>query len=175
MKLKFADRPNWTRIIKKRYVQKYVRDHCFEGYISWLFLDEVKEPLTMKYGSQEICIADDGYFWLMFFPNNKHHSLTVMINEQNKVMQWYFDIVKSIKLTDEGIPVIEDLYLDLVVLPNEQYYILDEDELDAALEEGAMNRNDYKLAVDELEKLRMSVERGENVLLNNTDRYMKAW
>jgi predicted RNA-binding protein associated with RNAse of E/G family len=173
MKQKYANRPNWSRINKKRYFQEYVQDEIYEGYISLLYLDQVREPLTVKYGNHDIRIVDHGYSWIMFFPDNKHFSLTVMVDNNNEIKQWYFDIVKSIKLSDEGIPVIEDLYLDLVVLPNGEYYILDEDELTTAFDEGIIDTHDYKLATDELEELRKSIERGENGLINNTERYQR--
>jgi predicted RNA-binding protein associated with RNAse of E/G family len=173
MKQKIADRPNWARIIQKRYFQEYIQDDLFEGYISFLFLDQVRAPVNVRYGIRDVCIVDHKYSWLMFFPDNKQYSLTVMIDSNNEIMQWYFDIVKTIQLTDEGVPVIVDLYLDLVVLPNGEHYILDEDELITALEEGEINKNDYKLAIETLENLRLSIEQGENRLINNTERYIE--
>lgn len=173
MKRKIADRPNWARIIQKRYYQEFIQDDVFEGHVSLLFLDQVREPVHVKYGSREVCIVDHRYWWLMFFPENASYCLTVMIDGNMEIKQWYFDIVRSIQFTEEGVPVIEDLYLDVVVLPNGEHYILDEDELIAAYEEGEIDKNDYTLAKDALENLRVSIECKENLLINHTERYIE--
>lgn len=173
MKTKIADRPNWSRIIRKRYFQQYVRDDSFEGHLSFLFLDEVKDPLRVKYGSREVCIVDHNYVWMMFFPVNKPYSLTVMVDRDHNVVQWYFDIIKSIQLTNEGVPVIEDLFLDLVVLPNGELYLLDEDELAAALENKEIDETDFMLASEAMKDLRTRIDQGRNELINKTETYLK--
>lgn len=173
MKRKIANRPDWARLIRKRYVQQYVADESFEGHLSLLFLDEVREPLQVTYGEREVCIAGNGHVWILFFPNRGRYSVTVMLNERNEVVQWYFDIVNSIQLNDEGVPVIEDLYLDLVVLPTGETYSLDEDELAAALDEGVIDRETYELAETEMDKLKHSVVQGENVFINEIETYVE--
>ncbi|MEF3301678.1 DUF402 domain-containing protein [Paenibacillus sp. GYB003] len=173
MKRKIADRPNWTRIVRKRYYQEDVRDDVFEGKLALLRLDEVREPLYVTYGEHRVCIVDHGHAWLMFFPEHGRYSLTVMLDRNNNVLQSYFDIVRSIQTTEDGIPVIEDLYLDLVVLPSGQYFILDEDELAAALAEGAIDEQLFHRATNELEMLRVSIAGGEHELIANMRRYLR--
>jgi uncharacterized protein len=139
MKQKHANRPNWERIIEKRYFQEYICEDNYEGYISYLFLDSVKEPLIAEYGTKKICILDNGFTWMMLFPSNQLYSVTVMINEQDKVVQWYFDIIHSLEITPAGVPYINDLYLDLIVLPNGEMIVKDEDELNLAFKEGLIS------------------------------------
>lgn len=86
MKKKYANRPDWSRIIEKRYDQKYIKDETFDGYLSCLYLDKVRQPLVVTYDKEQVCIVDDGYKWLMLFPMKKHFSLTVMINNSTKIV-----------------------------------------------------------------------------------------
>lgn len=44
--------------------------------------------------------------------------MTTVINEKGEVVQWYFDITLANALTKEGVPYFDDLFLDVVVLPN---------------------------------------------------------
>ncbi|MFC6456918.1 DUF402 domain-containing protein [Paenibacillus vulneris] len=173
MKQKIANRPHWSRIVQKRYYQRNVNDDVFEGYVSFLCLDKVREPLFVQYAEERICIAADGYTWLMLFPANRHHSITVMLDTQDQVLQWYFDIIKHMELNDEGVPVIHDLYLDLVLLPRGSYHILDEEELQAALDNGTIGTEDYEMAVQELESVRQSIENGNNPYVLHVQKYVE--
>lgn len=173
MKQKQADRPNWGRILEKRYFQDYIQDDIYEGYVTYLFLDKVREPLFVKYDVEDICIADDGYTWMMFFPKDKQYSLTIMINRNNEVIQWYFDIIKSMELTDKGIPIINDMFLDLVYLPNGKLYIKDEEELKQAVKEGIICHEEYSIAIQVGNNLQSSIKNKTNKLVNNSDKYIR--
>lgn len=173
MKQKQADRPNWQRIIEKRYFQEYIQDECFEGDVSFLFLDKVRQPLMVNYDGEETCIVNDGYCWLMFFPKDDLFSLTVVLNEENKIVQGYFDIIKEMEYSATGIPIIHDLYLDIVCLPDGRLFILDEDELIEALEQGAISLEDFNIAKREMEKVLDTLTSQSNVLIHEIDRYIK--
>jgi predicted RNA-binding protein associated with RNAse of E/G family len=173
MKQKHADRPNWGRILEKRYFQEYIQDEQYEGYVTYLLLDNVREPLLVKYEVEDICIADNGYSWIMFFPKDKLYSLTVMINKKYEVVQWYFDIIKSMELTDKGIPIINDMFLDFIYLPNGKIYIKDEEELKHALEQGLINQEEYSIATQVGMELQSSLADKTNQLINDSNKYIK--
>lgn len=173
MKQKHANRPNWQRIIEKRYAQEYIQNDHFEGDVSYLLLDRVQEPLMVSYAGEEVCIADHGFTWLMFFPKNHFYSLTVILDEKDEVVQWYYDVIKSIEYSKEGIPIINDLYLDLVYLPDGKIYMLDEDELDEALEEGVISQADYDLAKQEAFRLYDCLSNKSLDLINEIDFYIE--
>ncbi|WP_282941345.1 DUF402 domain-containing protein [Paenibacillus sp. RC67] len=173
MKQKIANRPNWTRILKKRYYQHYVSDEVFEGYMSFLYLDQVREPLFIQYAGESVCIADHGYSWIMLFPRDSHHSVTIMLDSNDQVLQWYFDVTWLTELNDEGVPVIHDLYLDLVQLPNGNHFVLDEDELLDARHKGIINEDVYELAVQEMQAIQQSLESGDNKYILHTGKYIE--
>jgi len=173
MKQKHADRSNWERVIEKRYFQEYINEKNYQGYLTYLCLDKVKEPLNAKYGTKKICIVDNGFSWMMFFPTNELYSVTVMINEEYKVLQWYFDIIHSLELTPDGIPYINDMYLDIVVLPNGELIVKDEDELNIAYNEGLISDEDYERTVQVGKDLKNEIINQTNEIVKNIDKYIE--
>lgn len=172
MKRTYADRPNWSRIIERRFNLDYINNDDFVGFLSIIYIDKVREPLIVDVAGEKICIADDGYIWTQHFPEGSKYALTTMFNRRLEVIQWYFDICKENQVNDVGIPYYDDLYLDVVVLPSGQILLLDEEELDDALDKNEINKYEYELAYHEAEKLIDSVKNGENNLIRNTEIYL---
>jgi predicted RNA-binding protein associated with RNAse of E/G family len=50
---------------------------------------------------------------------------------------------------ETGFPWYDDLYLDVVVLADGSFHLLDEDELDEALQEGKITQDEYDIAWQE--------------------------
>ncbi|MGW8918535.1 DUF402 domain-containing protein [Paenibacillus lautus] len=65
---------------------------------------------------------------MQHFPSESNYCVTTMLNEKKEIIQWYFDISKNIGISDQGVPFWDDLYLDVIVFPNGNLYIKDEDE-----------------------------------------------
>ncbi|WYP27549.1 DUF402 domain-containing protein [Alkalihalobacillus sp. FSL W8-0930] len=154
---KHADRPNWKRVTKKRYTQRYIKSEEFTGTIALIDLQEVTERLVVQYESKEVCIVDSGFVWLQHFPDNGHHVLTTVFNESSEIVQWYIDICNT-KGNTQGVPWYEDLFLDLVVLPTGEVFQLDHDELEEALQQGMVSFILYQLAHDEMNSLLQKIK-----------------
>jgi hypothetical protein len=45
---KYLDRPNWRRVLKRRFCFKPIDDKEFKGYIAAIYIDKTREPLTKK-------------------------------------------------------------------------------------------------------------------------------
>lgn len=73
-------------------------------------------------------------------------------NNNKEIIEWYFDIAKEIG-KENGIPYEDDLYLDVVVNPNGEITLLDEDELKMALDRLEITQSDYDMAYSEANKL----------------------
>lgn len=80
--------------------------------------------LTIPTGSYTIACywKDRPYNLYIWRDNNGHH------------LGCYFNIVKNTYITDKKVS-FEDLIIDILVLPNGEYFILDEDELPEPLEQ----------------------------------------
>lgn len=173
MKRKYADRPNWSRIIEKSYYGMHIDEEAFYGYIGYLSLDKIREQLWVTYGTNKVCIVDNGFVWLQHFPLSGKYVLTSTFNEHGEFVQGYFDIVDKVGVTMETIPYCDDLYLDVVVLPNGEIYRLDDEELLEAFNNGEITKEDYEYANHTAEELIESINEGTNYLLNSTKAYYK--
>ncbi|MCJ8007818.1 DUF402 domain-containing protein [Lederbergia wuyishanensis] len=149
---KYGDRSEWKRVLKREYIQSFFDTEEFKGYVTLLNIHNVREPLFVKYGANSVCIVDDGYIWLQHFPTEGHHSLTTMFDAQGNIVQWYVDICLQCGI-DNNVPWVDDLFLDIVILPTGEIFIKDEDELDEALSRGSIDEKQYKIAWKEANKL----------------------
>jgi len=146
MKRKFSDRANWRRVIRKSYSSMTLDHKEFQGILTFYYIHELKEPLYKEYDGKRICLADRGYTWMQHYPKGEHFVVTTMFDNRGKVVQWYIDICKTQGLTEQRVPWFDDLYLDVVVLPSGEIYLMDEDELQEAYIAGDVTSRDVILA-----------------------------
>ncbi len=165
MKRKLADRTQWSRILERRFFAGYRESEEFTGYVTLLTLDKVREPLWVDCGGTNVCIVDTGYSWLQQFPIGAYYAVTTAFDADGKVVQWYIDICKQHAVTEEGIPWYDDLYLDIALLPTGEMMILDEEELEEALQDGTVSQADYELAWHETNRLLKLIEQDAFTLL----------
>lgn len=168
LKRKHADRSSWGRGLKSKYAQTFLETHEFIGYITLIKLDKVTEPLIVHYGESRISIVDNGYMWLQQFPKNTNHSMTTMFDSNGKIIQWYVDICLRNGITN-NIPWLDDLYLDIILLPSGEIFLKDVEELDEALLNGIVNESQYTLAWDEVNKIISLVKSKDFNLINLAD------
>lgn len=152
LKRKFGDRAGWQRVISRDYNQIFLEAAEFKGYITILQIHKVKGPSYVNYDEKEVCIVDDGYMWLQHFPKNNHYSVTTMFNAEGEIVQWYIDICRENGIED-GRPWMDDLFLDIVVLPTGEVHLKDADELEEALKHGHIDQFLYDLAWTEAKRL----------------------
>jgi len=67
---------------------------------------------------------------------------------------WYIDMIAAQGVGEDGIPWFDDLYLDLVVFPDGRIHVDDMDELEAALAEGDITKEQFELALRTAEELK---------------------
>ena len=166
MKRKYIDRSNWQRIEKGRCVLFNTYQERFEGYASAIFIEKVNEKLVCNLDKRQFCLADDGFVWIQRLPFEKKWSVTTMFDENNKIVQWYFDITKQNSIDIYGQPFYDDLYLDVVVFPSGEIVLFDEDELKEALECGDITQIDFDLAYNEANKITKGIAKDITYLSN---------
>ncbi|TQR19857.1 DUF402 domain-containing protein [Psychrobacillus vulpis] len=162
---RYGDRSEWKRIVKREYAQTFIESKEFTGYITLLKLIQVTEPLWVLYGEKRVCIVDNGFMWLQHFPIGKNYSVTTMFNAKGEIVQWYIDICYAIGI-ENNIPWVDDLILDIVVLPSGEIIHLDEDELEEALEKGSIDQAMYDLAWNESNRITACIMEGKFNLLH---------
>lgn len=154
MKRKFADRADWKRVIEKRFQVQFINSTDFCGYISLLDIGKVSEPLIVEYYEKKYCLVDNGYSWLQHFPSNSNYVLTTVFDSNDRIVQWYIDICHEIGITENGIPWFDDLYLDLVRIPDGTIIELDLDELNEAHSNQIITNSQFNLARKENDRIK---------------------
>ena len=165
MKRKRADRHPWPRVTRSRYQAWRLDTERFHGYVSVYWIDAVRQPLAFPFLGQALTIADAGYLWLQLFPDAVPHTLTAMVDERGEIVQWYVDICRAHGLDEDGGLWYEDMYLDVVLLPDGDLEIIDGEELDAALEQGEVTADEYAAAWREVIRVRAAIEAGDYPLI----------
>lgn len=154
MKINYADRRNDKNILKKNFVILDSQDFEFKGKIGLINLEEVNQKfITKRPNGKSETIIDNGYKILTYFPENESYCCSVMYDRENQILQWYFDILKTNCEYESGVPYGEDMFLDVVVLPNGEYYTLDEEELKIALDNEVITMADFTKAYININKV----------------------
>lgn len=172
MKRKYLDGSNWSWLAERSYNWKYT-DEVWKGYVSLIKMGRVKQKLTAHYGGQEVCLCDDGYKGVMFLPDGETWCVTAVYNTENEIVEWYFDMTKANGVTEEGVPYFDDLYLDIAVAPDFSVRILDEDELQEALDEQVITQEDYELAYRTCDSVLKTVVTNKEFLVEFLKRYVE--
>lgn len=150
MKREFADLRHVKDILKSEFKTKYIDDEIFKGHITLVNIQEVAK--AWRVDTEKRCILDKDYNWFAMYPDDKNFSLTAMCDENYQIKEWYFDICKQNGI-ENGVPFEDDLYLDVVIVPDGRINILDEDELLDAEKNGLITRQDVELAYKTKEKI----------------------
>ncbi|MEO4051873.1 DUF402 domain-containing protein [Solibacillus sp. CAU 1738] len=174
LKKRFVTREGWARIEQRDFYQDYISDESFKGYIALLCLNKVKVPLWTTHANKRTCIVNDGYSWLQQLPDNEHFAVTTMFNEHNEIIQWYIDITTHNGVED-GIPYMEDLFLDLIVLPSGEIIKKDLDEIEEAFNDGIIDQAQYNLAFDTFNRIYEELTEGKFQYLTLSEGHRKMF
>ena len=146
MAMKDMRRSDWSRILSRRYASRPCRFRGREGRVSLLVIEEAAEPLIVQDAGEELNIVERGYAWVQIAMKDQPFWLTAMFDERGELLQIYFDITGGNRFDDPENPTFEDLYLDIVVNSRGELYVLDRDELEAALTAGAITQAQHDRA-----------------------------
>lgn len=149
-----------------------VSDSDFVGDIHLNNFVKVNEKFLIPNGK---CIRDNGYKWLEFYDYDSKFKLTAIYDNNNKIIEWYFDLVRSIG-RENGFPYTDDWYLDVVLTMDGEILVLDEDEFDEAYRRYEMTREEYEVGKNLVDELVNRLRNTTNVVekVNKfTDKYLK--
>jgi len=121
-------------------------DADITGYVALVQIHEVNYPRMVGENESEVCIVDNGYSELVFLPDNENWQLTTIYNNHDEVIEWYFDITRKNSVDENNNPYCDDLYLDAALMPDGRILIFDEDQLENALSDGTVSKQDFDMA-----------------------------
>ncbi|SHO43087.1 DUF402 domain-containing protein [Anaerocolumna xylanovorans] len=144
----------WAGLLKQNFCQQRIDNMHFKGMARLITMEEVKEPVIWNFHNDEILICDNGMKWLAMMPDKEYYVISALLNSKNEITLWYIDMIAESGIDEDGIVYYYDLYLDLVVYPDGKVYTDDMDELEEALKNKDISREQYNLAIDTSNNLR---------------------
>lgn len=139
-------RDDWSRIKKKTIKIENVKNEYFEGKICKLTMNEVETPLTVNSPIGMVTIADNNYKNIIIAPKNDNWWLTVMFDDNNNLIESYFDITRLNNFYNQENPFFIDMKLDVCIPYNHDPSIMDEEELKELLDYGFITKKDFDMA-----------------------------
>lgn len=155
------------RLTSKTYlrgVKEYIIKIDYTSDEYWRIVKKIidTEPYTLSNGLK---VIDNGYYILELLPKNEMYSMRVFFNEKKEIIEYYFDISLKNDIDDDTkIPFYDDAYMDITLTKNE-IEILDEDELDAAHNQGTISDTEYK-------KIKYATKELYDEVSNKTNKYI---
>ena len=168
MVIKRADFP-MQYVDEKKFKYMYIDEDDFKGYLGQIRIIKANQP-PKELGEDYIERANSGCKWLEFYPENSNIAMTVCYNNENKILQWYFDIINKVGIVDDN-PYFEDLYLDVTLTPQNKIELLDEEELEDALEKGDVTKEQYDMAYKTAKELMKMIDGKQEKIIKFSNKY----
>lgn len=169
-KRRFADSPKKRAnvlAVEQKMLEIYENDFCGNVFLN--DFTQVKNPTLLENG---LCLIDANYKWLQFYDDDSKICLTAIYNEKNEIVEWYFDIAREIG-KENGVPYEDDLYLDVVLKPNGETVLLDEDELKEVFERMEMTKKEFDEAYEIARNLMKRLQGNQDKVRDFTNKYLQ--
>lgn len=160
MRKKYADETYLRGVAQYHVVTKELKKQ--NAYIVLKKIIEIDKPFVKNF-----TLIDNEYYIMEYTPMDKLYNARAFIDENLNTISYYFDISLG-NGVDDGRPYYDDLFLD-IIYGNETdntVEILDEDELQEALESGKITKQDYDLAQSVCNKLADEIQKNKNIFIN---------
>ena len=168
MVIKRADFP-MQYVDEKEFKYMYIDEDDYKGHLGQIHIIKANQP-PKELGEGYIERANSGCKWLEFYPENSNVAMTVCFNKENKILNWYFDIINKVGIKDNN-PYFEDLYLDVTITPENKIELLDEEELEDALKNNDITKEQYDMAYKEAKNLIKKIDGKQKELIEFSNKY----
>ena len=139
-------------------------------------INQIDEKFSMFIEHPEAKKMDKNYKMLEYTPIDKNYNVRAYVNDENDIFQYYLDITDGMELR-EGVPYYNDLYLDIIYYKDKKYLekysksgkelrIIDQEELEEALEQKIITKEQYDSAYNIANQLVDEIKNGSNVFIN---------
>ena len=146
-------RNDWKRITKKEVIVEDEKNEFFEGKVCYLDMQLVESPLSVDSPTGKVTIADNNYKNLIFAPKGENWWLTVMFDDQDNLIESYFDITRTNDFSNPENPYFVDMKLDVCISNGYEPTIMDEEELKEVYEHGLITKEDFENAYNIANKI----------------------
>lgn len=175
LKIKYIDGEGWDWLDTYSIDVKRVKGYM-NGMLSVVYNATVKYKLTKTYEDSSKVLFNDGFKCVTFLPDVGNWCVNAVYDENEKIVEWYFDVLKSKGLDLLGRHFYHDLYLDVVVQPDYRFIVIDCDELENALNDGIIDQDDFEMAYEVCRQIVNKVVEDkkfmEDFLRGNLEKYL---
>lgn len=145
MRKRYIDGTNWKMCEKTHSKVKYISDFM-TGYISYVEIKKVKKKFVVEHNGKTTILLDNGYKRIVFLPKDEKWCAEATYDNDNNIVEWYFDMTSRNYVDESNKPCFDDLYLDVVLMPDGEIIVFDEDELINAYENGEISQEQFETA-----------------------------
>jgi predicted RNA-binding protein associated with RNAse of E/G family len=108
-------------------------------------------------------IAEPGYSWVTLWETGKPYIITKFLNAEGELVGVYCDVSRPVERVGDAF-TFDDMYLDVWMVPGQEPVILDEDELQEAVQAGYITHAEAKQAMKTALALRNALKLGSELL-----------
>lgn len=166
-------RTPWTKVIDRDF--SFCECPELDGVCSLIHLIKITGPLYCTYSDGvPVTIIKDGCFWLQFAPRSEKYWLTALFDERGDFDHAYFDMTEYNEICGKN-TYFCDMYLDVAIKKDGSVFVLDEDELLAALNDKVITQAQFDDAYKTADRV-TALYGGENVkkLISLCEKYFKV-
>ena len=127
-----------------KIINKAFDEDNFKGEVVFKKFIEVIRPTIL---SKNLKILDNNFKWLEFYDYNSNVKLTAIYDDNDEIVEWYFDISNFIG-KEFNLPFEDDLYLDVVLTKDNRILLLDIDELENAYNNNYIDKAQFDKAYE---------------------------
>ena len=104
-----------------------------------------------------------------YLPKSGNYEVRVFLNEKKEAVSYYIDVIDDIDIEYGKGLYYDDLYLDITIdkINGDVVKVWDEDELQQALEENDITKEQYEKAYHILKDLLCEIASNSNIYVNN--------
>ncbi|GAB3066315.1 DUF402 domain-containing protein [Salinicoccus sesuvii] len=157
MKTKYLDKRGWRRLLRSDYKEKIINYDGEKVLVGLIDIHKVRSPLTVPILDKKVRVCDNHYKWLQIMSENRSYSITVMYNDKGEVLQYYFDI-NTQHILELGKARRKDIYLDVLVLPDGRFELVDERDLKRAIKRGYITKEQHDYAYSVANEVMTKIE-----------------
>lgn len=154
---------------EKTILTKY--NESLKAYVTCKNINKTSKKCTNFINGRRVTIVDDGYTILEYTPTDKKYNVRLFIDENQNILEYYFDIISEMKYENNEIYYM-DLYLDVIydmkIANKSCNYIslADEDELIDALKDGKITKRQFDEAYETANLIMSELLNGTNKFVN---------
>lgn len=141
------------------------------SYITYKHILSTSHVCNKYINGRKIPLVGKNYTILEYSPIDELYNVRVFIDDQNNIIEYYFDIISSTKY-ENGEVIFDDLFLDILYdtpfSTETDYFIslVDENELLDALLKKEISKEEYDMAYKTGEKIMKELRKGKNKFVN---------